>query len=349
MVSAQLRDVGVIAYCEAGPQIGMGHMVRLGTLLRHLPAELDIICCVDRDLARPYFPVRSKFRSPGRSSVIRQLKDSLQRHALTVLLLDLKEHHMSCHKALTLVIDDYGGRAISGDVVVNQSDFLGDTSYPSLPGHALVLRGIEFTILRQPFSAVEPKLDRTRIGFVSGSGRKSFAWAREIVRKFDPNGLPEVQMVISATQPDASELIAEGRRRSLSVMTGLTAEEMSSFYRDKAACVMTAGTAMFEAMATGTPVVCFPILDDMLKQTTWLADRKSIIALPRSSASASQVRKFILDIFGDRNALTDVGETGRSLVDGYGADRVAMVITSIIKRCLSGHSIPDAVRIERMD
>jgi len=327
----------------------MGHAVRLGALLHHFPGGADLICCVDGPLASQHFPEAAQFRRADRDTVNEAVSEGVMAGDLTVLVVDLPQHDLAywrlgSDRVLTIAIDDKGGFGIAADIVVNQSDIAGTAPYPDLPPHALVLRGLRCALLRQAFSApAAESFPRSGVGFVAGSGEYSDAWIADVVRNLETESMGPVSIVISTTHPSRTELMEIGAARAIDVATGLSPERMCEFYRRLDLCAMTGGTAIFEAMSTGTPVLCYPILDDMLQQTQLLSSLGGVIALPRSQAGTGAIEKAVREVLSDRTRLRRVGATARSLVDGQGCVRVAALIGGVIDRWLSGCAKSEAV------
>ena len=349
-MSARVR---VVVHCRAGRDIGMGHAVRLGALLREFPEDYDLTCCVDADVAAQHFPASARFLPPDRSAVASAVREGGDAGAFTILVVDLPRDaeefwSLGGDDVLTVAVDDHGGPGIAADVVVNQGDIAGTCAYPDLPAHAVLLAGTRYAMVRPAFSA-EPVAGQARagVGFVAGSGERSEAWIRQVVDNLDIRGMAPVRIVVSSTFSDLRSLARAGEGRSMEVRGALSAEGMADFYRRPALCVMTGGMAIFEAMAMAAPVACYPILDDMVEPTRLLSQAGALVALPRQSTAAGALEPVLRSLLGDVGSLQALANAARGLVDGAGCARVAALVRKVAERRLAGQAKREALFMER--
>jgi len=347
-VSVQFK---VVVYCHANSEIGMGHAVRTGALLHELPEDVEIICCVDEILVKSYFP-RSSVIQP---STLDAVKEAISNSNIpTVVIFDLPENSsdfldLSRHDALCVTISDYSSNDIIADIVIDPSDLLSEHIFSNLPSHSVVLRGLSYALLRQPFSIGNHGFRRgTSIGFVVGSGALSFSWARNIVTKFDASGLGTVEIVVSRAQPEINKLKAIGADRGISVCTGLDAEEMVQYYTKLGLCVMTGGTAIYEAMATGTPLLVYPILKTMLRESSILSSMECVEVLSPSMTTPLPLRVVVNELLSNTSHLTHIAKKSKRLVDGQGCKRVVQFIERVMHRQHEGQSKFEAIRMEAL-
>jgi spore coat polysaccharide biosynthesis predicted glycosyltransferase SpsG len=351
MAHAGKGRVRVVAHCRADPRIGMGHAVRLGALLQHLPTAWELVCCVDRELAEPHFPQGATFLPADPAAVAGAVHEGTDAGDLAVLVVDLPRNEprywrLGGERVLTVAIDDNGGFGMAADIVINQGDIAKHAQYPDLPAHSVVVSGLENVLLRRGFSASEAPA-RAGVGFVAGSGESSRRWIAAIVRDLAGEGFGPVRVVVSETLADAADLAAIGRARSIEVASGLSAAQMRDFYRRCELCVMTGGSAIFEAMATGTPVLCHPILDDMLEPTRRLAAMGALVALSRAEAGPGAIERIIVELLADKRRLEEIGARAASRVDGRGCERVAALLERVAGRWAAGQAKTAALATEK--
>lgn len=340
----------LIAHCHGGFRVGMGHVVRLGALLQELGPDVEIVACIDEALARPHFPPDVRYCPPTLDAVASELSGpALAGTAPSLVVLDLPEYGaefsvLGGTAAVTLAVDDGWSPEIAPDIVVNPSDYLRTRSYPKLPPHAFALRGLPYAMLRRPFRFAETRSVRDReFGFVIGSGPQSAQWVLEIIENLDTRGMDEVPMVVPTAFPNLAAVQAKAAARGIVLRAGLDADEMREFYSRLKLCVMTGGTAILEAMACATPVLCYPILDPMLEETRQLAEMGVLLVLSRDRAWASDLRALIETFLADERRLRQIGTEAGRLVDGQGAGRVASVILGVAEALQAGATKAEAI------
>jgi len=339
----------VVAHCRAGENIGMGHAVRLGALLNEFPEDIEIICCHDNPLIRSYFPSNTTFISANTDVI----KDELIKTSFpSVFIVDLPKYKSefwppACANILTIAIDDYSMTSVTADIVIDASDLSGEHSYPELSAHAVVLRGLSYLLMRSVFKffPTVPK-KRTGVGFVIGSGKLSMKWAKNIVESLDVEGLGDVHIVVSRNQPEIKKLQEIGRMRGLTVQTHLTGEQMYQHYKNLRLCVMTGGSASFEAMATGTPVLSYPIMENMVNEVKTLASLGCLELLKHEQAEPVILRTVIDDLLADTAYLDNLSETAKKTIDGQGTTRISRFIEKIMMNMKSGESKEESIRLE---
>jgi spore coat polysaccharide biosynthesis predicted glycosyltransferase SpsG len=313
---------------------------------------MRITCCIDRETSGHFYPADAVFRPATVEAVIDAVREGEENGGMAVLLVDLpyaepKLWALGTEHVLTVAIDDHGGRGVAADIVVNQSDVSGSSDYPDAPVHSLILRGLPFLLLRSAFSsAASGAALRNGVGFVVGSGPESAQWVTDLVNSLEVGELAPIRVVVSETLAEKEALRVAGLGRGIHVESGCSAERLRDFYRQTELCVMTGGMALFEAMALSTPVLCYPILEDMIPQAALLADKRGVLLLSDAQANSRELRQLIRSLLEDRALLAAIGDKAGTLVDGQGSARVAAVLERVIHRCLSGIGKVQAVAME---
>jgi spore coat polysaccharide biosynthesis predicted glycosyltransferase SpsG len=289
-------------------------------------------------------------RRPATSeSAIDAVAEGRHRGAFVVAMFDLREFDsrlwdLADERTLTVAICDRGGDDIGADIVVNPSDLDGTAEYRRLPAAHLVCRGARYVPLRRAFAdGFHRAAGRSGIGFVIGSGSKSEAWANEIVDHIRVSLAAPLTMVVSRTFESFERLRAAGAACGIEVRTGLSAEQMRELYDEVELCVMTGGSAIYEAMAAGAPILCYPILDDMIAEVARLDRNGALRALAPEEAAPAPLGNVISEIVCDDQKLADLSRAAAALVDGMGCDRIVRCIAQVAEACVAGQSKTDAI------
>jgi spore coat polysaccharide biosynthesis predicted glycosyltransferase SpsG len=151
-------------------------------------------------------------------------------------------------------------------------------------------------------------------------------------------------MVVSRTFESFERLRRDGAARDIDVRTGLSAAQMREFYDEVELCVMTGGSAIYEAMAAGAPILCYPILDDMVGEVSRLDRNGALRALAPEDAAAASLGKVIAEIMTNDKERADLSRAAAALVDGEGCNRIVRRIAQVAEACVAGRSKADAVR-----
>lgn len=328
----------------------MGHVVRLGALLHELPTGIELVGCVDETLARPHFPRGVEYRPPTLNALAAEISAPVRKaRGPTVVIFDLPAYDQEFSvfdggDLISLAVDEFGDPGVSSDIVVNPSDYWRTCVYRRLPPHGLVLRGPSYAMLRRPFALPQTRLARDqRFGFVIGSGQRAAQWAHDIINNFDTSDTGEIPMVVSPTFPDFVDARARASKKGIRLQTGIEATEMCALYDSLRLCIMTGGSAILEAMSRATPVLSYPILEFMAKETQDLAELGVVIELPENLSRAYNLRPLISKLLEDDGGLRRIGTAARHFVDGRGAARVAAIIMDVADTVQNGISKADTL------
>jgi spore coat polysaccharide biosynthesis predicted glycosyltransferase SpsG len=340
----------IVAHCRANRTIGLGHAVRLGALLDHFPADVGLTGCVDRDAAEAHFPRRMRYEAPSLDGVIRAVATLRENDAFVVLFADLRAFDLAFwsladERTLTVAICDRGGDDVRADIVINPSDHQGAAVYGLAPALQLVWRGARYIPLRRAFEGGgHIPGDRNGVGFVIGSGERSERWARSIVETMTGIAGMPVRLVVSRTFKDIDELKRAAAAKGFEIQTGLSANEMRDFYLGVDICVMTGGTAIYEAMALGCPILCYPILEDMVEEVACLERVGALVSLSPEDVSPDRLARVITAAVADKKKLGDLARSALVLVDGQGCERIVLGVKRVAEACLGGQAKADALR-----
>lgn len=85
------------------------------------------------------------------------------------------------------------------------------------------------------------------------------------------------------------------------------------------------GGCLFELSFLGKPVIVFPQTEEERRIAELFLEKKSILGLGLDSIK--------LEVINDKEAITRVSENGRNLIDGRGAERIAIAIEEVLGGC----------------
>ncbi len=331
--------MGVAFRTTAGPTIGLGHLRRCVTLAQALQLH-GIVChfSIDHDPAALRFLREYGFdgiEERDKHDLIRTL-EYLERWGARALVVDsyaIEDGRLGQLKGpFVVVIDDLGGRPLPVDLIVNGSANAAELTYCTRPETQLLL-GPEYVLLREEFSrepqrTVRGRVERVLIS-VGGTDRfqltsRMVAWTHEALGQV----VTDVVVGPFFSQDAVQELEQLAENSQGIVVLHRDPPYMRELMLACDLAVAGGGQTAYELAATGTPAVAIRLADNQTGNLkglsgsgalTWVGDAsdrdlhgKAVVALVELSVDPKHRR--------------EMGRTGRRLVDGRGAKRVAQAI-----------------------
>jgi spore coat polysaccharide biosynthesis predicted glycosyltransferase SpsG/RimJ/RimL family protein N-acetyltransferase len=218
-------------------------------------------------------------------------------------------------KTKTLVMDDYGHRPrLAATVVLNQN--AGAEAFPYPHDGIFRLLGPRFALLRPEFAA-EPKRtkrDKPRVLVAMGGADPDNATGLvlEALKEFS------VTAVLGPDNPHEAKLKGSGAEIVKSV------SDLRALMLGHDAAVVAGGVTSLECAAAGLPTVLLTLAENQSGQVAALGKAGVGIALgaERAPGKIAAAVKAALVAPG-------MGKSGRALVDGNGASRVAKILAAI--------------------
>jgi UDP-2,4-diacetamido-2,4,6-trideoxy-beta-L-altropyranose hydrolase len=222
--------------------------------------------------------------------------------------------------ARTLVVDDYGHRPrLPADVVLNP----GSEDFPYAPSDALVLAGPRWAPLRPEFAAEPPRREgkgaRPRV-LVCLGGSDPGNVTQAVLKALRPYDQLDVTAVIGADNPHAASLdsLARDLRRGVPDLRALMLE--------CDAAIVAGGVTALECAAAGLPMAVLTAAENQVRQARALCDAGAAVWLGEERAPARIAEAALAAL-----SSPGMGEAGRRLVDGRGAQRAASALAALSK------------------
>lgn len=347
-----MNDIAIISYLEVDHNVGLGHAVRLRTILDSLRWAYDHIIIGKGDWIRTVFP--SGVICEFQSDLIKLIKKTTEEHRFTLVITDHPNvpvimWEIEDKTLLKVAIDDVGSSRIRSDVVVNCSACTRYHVYPNLPEWAISLFGLRYLPLRSEFGNISAVTSHRRngqsLGFVAGSSFAAEEWVYFILSlDFERDGWRGARLIVSPTLRNFDKVKKIGKEKGIEVKTDLTVREMVDFYSTLKVCVMTAGMALYEAFAAGVAVIAYPIQSDMIPETEYFEKRQMLINLGRDGNNSCVLTKVVDGLLKNDEKREMLRERLHGAVDGKGAERIGKILTEVVQDCLRGESKVAAVK-----
>ncbi|PRQ08740.1 3-deoxy-manno-octulosonate cytidylyltransferase [Enhygromyxa salina] len=339
--AARVLGRRLLARADAGGTTGFGHVTRVGAVL---DAWVDLgghATLVGRGVVGA---VRARLLACG-VELIDGGDDEFDARvaAADALVVDGyafgREHQARWQPQRPLLaIDDLAAHEQLADVVVNQIlDFDPDRYEVAawtrlLVGHPYVLLRREFRerSAAAPISAGPPRIVLTFGG--TDPAQLSEPFVRALL---NAEGLTaRLQLIVGEGQdPQARARLAALAAAHEQLEIHVDVREMATMLAGASACVCAAGTTVWEAMASGVPVVCVAAADNQRPVIAGIERRDAGISLGwHGELNFAAAARTIQTLLADPTRLAELSTKGRATVDGRGVYRVLDALLDVIHR-----------------
>ena len=233
------------------------------------------------------------------------------------------------------IVDDLADRALHGDVLVDQTlaDFDHGEKYKHRLGNGLTILGGPHYALLGPAYLKAPRCQVTEevrsIGIFMG-GADPAALSEIALRACrDVAGFAgPVEIVTTQANPRHPELKALAQRwPQTSVMVDIP--ELSGFFSRHGLQIGAGGSASWERCCVGAPTIALVGSRNQLAVVPQLAKAGAIATLdPKEAPTPESLGALVRELLGDTARRRALATRARELVDGRGAQRVALRITA---------------------
>jgi len=305
---------------NSGKETGLGHLVRSLRLAR----ELDRLGATVEILLNPDGPGEQRVRRLGFEPQTRPKSGEfdLGESDADIVVIDsydvsgaaisrIHENHE------VAVIDELGQREFTADVVVNNNVYAEDIDYP---GADRVLRGPRYCMLREEFREVsiprEPD-DRVLLTLGGSDLTDTFGLTLRTIR----DGVSETTPIDAIVGPYFEERSLSGPN----VTIHRDPDSLANLFAKASYAISGGGQTMYELAACGTPAITVEVGPDQRRNIRGLSDEGFCIPVGKPGKPEYRERletaiEWFRDHPTERRAMA---ATGRALVDGDGAARVA--------------------------
>jgi spore coat polysaccharide biosynthesis predicted glycosyltransferase SpsG len=321
--------MSVVVFANAGPDVGLGHLVRCLALVRQL-REQDVTV----DLWTPPSGTSNEFfdKYDIAPSLCphSDLTSQVQQEDPQVVVIDSYELTSTDVEIVndlttTVVIDELGDRYLPVDMVVNNNIYADQIGYPDAD---IVLRGPSYSMLRSEFR------DLTNLTFESGFeglhllltiGGTDLRDSFGLILKTTTEAVPEGTTVHAIVGPYFDDDIKTERVRYHRIPSNLPSLMSCCDF-----AVTGGGQTLYELAACGTPAVAVRLGDDQIRNIVRFEQEGFCIdaGWPNDAMFKTRLRDGISKMAQPEHR-TSAAQIGQNLVDGEGAIRVADQIRKI--------------------
>lgn len=327
----------ILAFLDAGHEIGLGHATRVAGILRQLGGQQRVVVAGDGVQLDAMFGAARRMPQ-ATPATMAALFDAV---APDLVLVDRPGMAAGWWQALDaaavdiplVLIDDYGGQ-FPVDLVINGTVLDEYHHYSRLRPHARTLAGPAYALVRPQF-AQQPWSDPVEpsVLIVAGGGDAARDWALMLVSgALDLAPWGKVGMIVGAAFPELGALAAACARQGVTLESGVAAERMAQALSQAALALTTGGMIVYEAVAAGVPALVFPQMANLVDEASWFAGQGAIADLGAAGgmhpAAVSDVVTRLLARRAERVAMS---QRQRVLLDGQGMQRAAASIELLLE------------------
>ncbi len=337
--------------CDASPKIGYGHLMRCMALAEQMQAngQWKVIFAMSEDIggmdsARAHGFTVERLRSHPRDNTERDwLALLVERHQADVLILDIRNDLSRAdintirNTGVTVVcIDDISERRLAADLAffppvpqVRQLDWTGFTGR----WHS----GWEWIMMPANFAAGRAVRHLTRSEvpqlLVTMGGSDPAGMTLQAIEALDTlNDVFDTTIVVGSAFMHTGALqqrLADARRKYRLVVNP---PSMAAVMAEADLALASFGATAYELACLGIPAIHLCLSEDHAESATALADAGAAVSLGQYiEATPTGIRGAVRQLLDDVARREQMATVARSLVDGYGTERIVEQLNKSIE------------------
>jgi len=345
------RPIGIpplLVRADATPDVGMGHVMRCATLARTWRERGGTIAfvgrCDDASLLAYLhglgIPMTAPSGDPSRdlTTTLERARNLVSGSVRPWILVDGYGFTPDYHRTLraagfpVAAFDDSAHLCrYDVDVVINQNLHAPTLAYRTA-GDTRLLLGLRYVMLRPEIQQARRRLDETdadpsvvRRVLVAFGGSDPAGLSTRCLAALDEafDGSVAVDVAVGPVCRTVSAIREQAARSRNAVTIHQTIAEFGSLASSVQMAVSAAGSTVWELAHLGIPMVVTIVADNQSAIAEHLASAGAAVSIGRPDAGfESVVGRAVTRMAADATLRRGMAATGRSLVDGCGADRV---------------------------
>ena len=317
---------------DANHKIGIAHVVRSSYLVAALERDDQVFVLGDeKKILEQYFP---------EATIVDKDFDWLSNMRPVAIIVDLpfRPDQQFLDKIVFtgtpfILVDDYGGE-LCPNLVINGTVIEDYHRYPNIVSDHKKKCGPEYALISPHFCENHwmGVASQKTLTIVIGSGKRAYDWARMLIQgdlKIDQFGT--VNFIVGASFPQLEFFTEESKKRGLNIQSNISSKKMAELLAHSAILISTGGMIVYEALAVGVPTIVFPQERNLVREATWLEDRRCIINLGFDEGMViNKINKSLEDILNSKEKAVSLSQNARLVVDGLGIKRAAGEINKLL-------------------
>lgn len=341
---------------DAGPEIGIGHLMRCLALANVFPDESRIVF-----ISKPMSSDVNNMENEGYTMIpipedinyeeeIEFVKKILKEYEIDIFIgdtyqvdcsPDIDQNYLSEVETIvkkTVMISPKVSLIISPDIIINGNVFATGLKYKRLNDHTKFLIGPKYTLLREEFQNMPDKEIKEEVNdiLVTMGGSDPANLIPKVIEAIKLMELKDlhVDIVIGPAMNNIDEILELIREVKFKVSLIFNATNMSELMLKADLAVSAGGGTLYELAVTGTPAIALLQVDNQIQVAEAMENEGTIINLGFGNRlKIEKLADNIKELISDVEERKKMSRRGKKLIDGLGAKRCVDVILNRQKEC----------------
>ena len=299
---------------DATKEIGMGHAMRVQSLIEALKNKIDIdlVICGEGEGIKKVF-----------KNIDLYPLNALHKIHYDLAIQDIisSEIGLKNNDNPLIIIDDFGG-SFNADLILNGSVLADKNLYKNYSSKTKFLCGRQYALLRTDFTQSLQEYKKIYdLTIVAGSGIKASEWVASTLHE-----LTNFKINYKVTLIVGSQFIFPSNFQEITkhvdFYQSLDAQILAQKLRQSRLALVTGGMVMYEAIALGVPILVYPNVENQFDEISFFVENNVTENLTHIDA----LEDHIIKLLNDEQKCQERQNLGQKIIDGHGAKRAADII-----------------------
>lgn len=340
----------ILFRCDAGPNLGFGHLMRCRTLAEELSRQGEEVAIIgpiaeyqtskDMDLFSVWVPKPHWGSETEDANFVLAQAEKYNARALVLDDYRVNEEYQKIlrnNRLPWLQFDGKADRPLWADIILNASPAAAGLHYDDAVKNknTKLLLGPQYGIVRAMFSSqntplVRPDVSTILVTFGGGDDRGAILMTLDRLLPIISSGV-RIVVISGKSNPRNAEIRRWIIDNAVECVTlRIDPDDVASVYRQCDMAVMSGGTSTFEAASCGLPMVLLTIADNQVEQASaWATLGVALYAGSIDSEPGRGLTDAVARLLDAPITRTQMAQSARSLVDGLGSSRVASELLQV--------------------
>lgn len=341
---------------DAGPEIGIGHLMRCIALANAFPDDFKIIF-----ISKPKNSVIKKlddtryefFSIPediGYEDEIAFVKKVLEENEIDIFIgdtyqvhssHDIDEYYLDEIKRIvekTVVISPKVSLVLPCDILINGNVFATELEYKSSNEDTVLLLGPQYALLRKEFQylpdkEIEKEVDDILVTMGGADPSNLIPKVLKAIHEIEEKDI-HVDIVIGPAVYSDGKILESLKELEYEVFLAFNTKNISELMLKSDLAVSAGGGTLYELAVTGTPAIVLLQADNQIPVAEAMEEKGTIINMGFGNRlKVEKLADRIMDLINDHDKRAEMSRRGKELIDGLGAKRCVDVILDRKEEC----------------
>jgi UDP-2,4-diacetamido-2,4,6-trideoxy-beta-L-altropyranose hydrolase len=233
-----------------------------------------------------------------------------------------------------MVIDDLADRPHLCNLLLDQTFGRDKVDYSlHVPSQSILLCGSEYALLRPEFSALRsyslqrreiPALKKILIN-MGGIDKDNFTCS--VLQSLEGSGIPSdssITIVMGSGAPWLNDVQRQSQQLPWATEVMVGVKNMAQIMADSDLAFGAAGTSVWERCCLGIPSIMFVLANNQIKIGQQLSEVGAALVISGEHLLQQRIKQFTNQLVADSAQMINMTKIAKTLVDGCGAELIAM-------------------------